>query len=129
MTPLSDRISEISDKKELLTPSLRSNHFPILRSTILLYSKKIFCHTINWVRIYRCQTNSEKEIKDHENFRKYHLEPKRIQFVYPKKNRNSDLFLIEGVKNGRSGIKLLSPLVIHKDNGEYTDEVHRLLNF
>ena len=52
-----------------------------------------------------------------------------MQFIYPKKNKNSDLFLIEGIKNGKSGIKLLSSLVIHDDNGEYTDEVQNILNF
>ena len=64
-----------------------------------------------------------------DSFRKYGIEPKRVQFIYPKKNKDSDLFLIEGIKNGKSGIKLLSPLVIHDDNGEYTDEVQNFLNF
>ena len=31
--------------------------------------------------------------------------------------------LIEAIKNGKVGLTILPPLVINKDNGEYTDEV------
>ena len=64
-----------------------------------------------------------------EKMKKYHLEPKRIQFIYPKEGKNSDLFLIEAVKNGNVGLKMLFPLVIHKDNNNYTDEVSKILDF
>ena len=59
--------------------------------------------------------------------RLYKLEPKRVQFIYPKNGRNSDLFLIEGVKNGNVGLKMLSPIVLHEEgNDEYTDEIKKL---
>ena len=64
-----------------------------------------------------------------EKFKQYNIEPKRIQFIYPKVGKNSDLFLIEGMKRGKEGLKLLSPLVIHNDNNEYTDEVKKILDF
>ena len=64
-----------------------------------------------------------------EKMKNYHLEPKRIQFIYPKEGKNSDLFLIEAVKNGNVGLKMLFPLVIHKDNNNYTDEVSKILDF
>ena len=64
-----------------------------------------------------------------EKMKQYHLEPKRIQFIYPKKGKNSDLFLIEGVKNGKSGLKMLFPLIIHSEDGHYTDEVLKILEF
>lgn len=64
-----------------------------------------------------------------EKMRKYHIEPKRIQFIYPKKGRNSDLVLIEGIKNGKVGLKLLSPLVVHKEDNNYTDEILEMLKF
>ena len=46
-----------------------------------------------------------------------------MRFVYPRKCKNSDLFLIEAVKNGNSGLKVMEPLIIHNDDGSYTDEV------
>lgn len=55
--------------------------------------------------------------------KKYNIEPKKIRFVYPKLNKNSDLILIEGVKNGKPGLKVLSPLFIYDDDGNYTEEV------
>ena len=64
-----------------------------------------------------------------EKMKQYNIESKRIQFIYPKKNRESDLFLIEGIKNGNSGIKMLTPLIVHNDDNTYTDEVLDMLNF
>lgn len=53
------------------------------------------------------------------------IEPKRIRFVYPKKNKESNILLIEGTKNGKSGIKIESPLITHLENGEYTYEIKK----
>ena len=61
--------------------------------------------------------------------KEYHLEPKRVQFIYPKEGKNSDLFLIEAVKNGKNGLKMVYPLIIHKDDNTYTDEVSKILEF
>ena len=46
-----------------------------------------------------------------------------------KNGRDSDLFLIEGIKNGNGGLKLLSPLVVHNEDNTYTDEVLEILKF
>lgn len=54
------------------------------------------------------------------------LEPKRIRFVYPKKNEESNLVLIEAKKNSNPGVKVLEPLIVHKKNGEYTKEVLKM---
>ena len=54
------------------------------------------------------------------------IEPKRIRFIYPKINSESNLILVDGRKNGKPGIKILSPLYVHKDNGEYTDEILKI---
>ena len=64
-----------------------------------------------------------------DKMKEYHIEPKRIQFIYPKVGRDSDLFLIEGIKSGNVGLKLLSPLVVHNEDNTYTDEVLEMLNF
>lgn len=40
------------------------------------------------------------------------IEPKTIQFIYPKKNSEGKLLLIEGVKKGNTGIKILPPIFI-----------------
>lgn len=55
--------------------------------------------------------------------RKYNIEPKKIRFIYPKKNTESNIVLVEGTKNGNSGLKILSPLISHTEEDEYTDEI------
>lgn len=55
--------------------------------------------------------------------KKNNIEPKRIQFVYPSINSEANILLIEGTKNGNPGLKILPPLVSHKQNGEYTEQV------
>ena len=57
--------------------------------------------------------------------KKNNIEPKKIQYIYPKKNRESNLILIEGRKNAKTGIKILSPLYIHNQDGSYADSVKK----
>lgn len=56
-------------------------------------------------------------------FKENNIEPKKIRFIYPKENKESNLVLIEGVKRGKSGLKVMPPLIIHEENGEYSKEV------
>ena len=60
-----------------------------------------------------------------DTMRKYNIEPKRIQFVYPKKDREANILLVEGTKNGNKGIKIEPPIYSHNDNGEYTEQVKK----
>lgn len=69
---------------------------------------------------------TERLIEIIEKFKKYGIEIKKIQFIYPKENSESNLMLIEGRKMGNSSLKMLSPLYIHKQNGDYTDEVLKM---
>ncbi|MFI3307011.1 MAG: tRNA1(Val) (adenine(37)-N6)-methyltransferase [Mycoplasmatota bacterium] len=55
--------------------------------------------------------------------RSNNIEPKTIQFVYPKNTENSNAILIEGIKNAKPGLKIKPPLVVHNDNGKYTKEI------
>lgn len=57
----------------------------------------------------------------------YHIAPKRIQFVYPKKEKDANILLIEGIKQGKlEGLKILPPLFVHEGT-EYTAEIKELL--
>lgn len=59
-------------------------------------------------------------------FKKYGMEVKKIRFIYPKINTESNMVLIEGRKNGKTGLKLLPPLYAHNEDGSYTEEVLRM---
>lgn len=55
--------------------------------------------------------------------RKYRLEPKVIQFVHPKPKKAPNLVLVEFVKDGKSELKILDPLYVYGEDGEYTKEL------
>lgn len=55
--------------------------------------------------------------------KKYKIEPKKMRFVYPKIDKDANMVLIEGVKNGRGGLKLFPPLITHDKDGNYCQEI------
>ncbi len=55
--------------------------------------------------------------------RKYKLEPKNIRFVHSKANEKPNLILVRAVRSAKEFLKIDTPLVIYKENGEYTDEI------
>ncbi|WP_431028569.1 tRNA1(Val) (adenine(37)-N6)-methyltransferase [Lysinibacillus sp. LZ02] len=55
------------------------------------------------------------------------LEPKRMQFIYPKCGKEANTLLIEAIKDGKPGLKILPPLFVYKENNEYTEEIRVML--
>lgn len=53
------------------------------------------------------------------------IEPKKVRFVYPGMEKEANILLIEGVKNGKPGLKILSPLYSHEENGDYTEQIQK----
>lgn len=51
------------------------------------------------------------------------IEPKRLRFIYPRINESANMVLIEGVKMGKSGLKIESLLIVHDKDGNYTEDV------
>ena len=68
--------------------------------------------------------NSFKEII--ELFRKNNIEPKKVQLIYPKPGCESNMVLIEGRKNGKCGLKVLEPVFVHEENGEYRENIKKM---
>lgn len=60
-----------------------------------------------------------------ESMKKYNIEPKKIQFIYPKTNMEANILLVEGKKNGNKGLKILPPIYTHLENGEYTEQIKK----
>ncbi|MDX9916699.1 MAG: tRNA1(Val) (adenine(37)-N6)-methyltransferase [Gudongella sp.] len=52
------------------------------------------------------------------------IEPKRICWVYPKPGKPSNLFLIEGVKDGKRDFKCDLPVTIYDKDGNYNEEIY-----
>jgi len=60
-------------------------------------------------------------------FRKYNIEPKRLRFIYPKKNKEANIVLLEGTRDGRSGLKTLAPLYVYEEDNTYTEEARSII--
>ncbi|MDQ0091731.1 tRNA1(Val) A37 N6-methylase TrmN6 [Paenibacillus anaericanus] len=55
--------------------------------------------------------------------RQYKLEPKVIRFVHPRSGTESNIVLIEAIKDGKPDMRILPPLIVYKENGEYCEEI------
>lgn len=70
---------------------------------------------------------SERLLEIFDLFRKYNIEPKRVQFVHEKVNKDSTLVLIEGCKCAKSGLKVESPFIMYNEDGTKTNEYEKFL--
>ena len=89
---------------------------------LCLIARKLLKNNGNIAIVHR--TNRLIDIID--IMKKNNIEPKKIQFIYTKKNEESNLVLIEGIKNGRSGLKILPPLYVHNSDGSYTNAINKI---
>lgn len=89
---------------------------------LCLISRKLLKNNGSLAIVHR----PERLIEIITTMKKNNLEPKRIQFIYPKENSECNLILIEARKNAKSGIKILQPIYVHEKNGDYTKQIEML---
>ena len=53
---------------------------------------------------------------------------KKVKFIYSKNDSNSNMVLIESIKNGRPGLKILPPTIIHNSDGSYKEDIKRIFD-
>lgn len=92
--------------------------------TLIEISKKLLKNTGRLAIVHR----PERLIEIIDCMKKNNIEPKKICFVYPKENMESNILLIEGIKNGKPGIKVMPPLITHNSDGSYTEEVKKFFS-
>ncbi len=89
---------------------------------IIKISKKLLKNGGSLYLVHR----TDRLIEIIDTMKSNNIEPKRIRFIYPKINKESNLVLIEGIKNGKTGLKILNPLYVHNNDGSYTDEIKEM---
>lgn len=57
---------------------------------------------------------------------KYRLEPKRMRLVYPYVDKEPNMVLIEGLRDGNSRITVEKPLIVYEAPGVYTKELREM---
>lgn len=60
--------------------------------------------------------------------REKNIEPKKIKFVYPNKNKITNMVLIKGVKKGKPFLEFHENLYVYNEDGSYTNEILRIYN-
>lgn len=113
------RVNEFSNLNNNMIKSIARHEIEIKLEDICRISKKLLKNNGSFVLVHR--TDRLSEIIN--MLLKYNLQPKRIRFLYPKEQENSNLVLIDARKNGNIGLKVLPPLICHNMDGSYTKEV------
>ena len=86
---------------------------------IFKISRKLLKNNGKLVMVHRTERLNEII----ELSKKYNLEIKRLQFIYPRINEESNMIIIEAHKNGKSGLKVLPPIIVHDQEGNYNKEI------
>lgn len=99
---------------------------------------EIMCNIDKFMKVagYSLQTKGKLNIIHRPNrlveifeySRKYNLEPKRMQLVYPKLNKKPTMVLLEFVKDAKSDIIVEEPLIVYNDNNTYTEKILEIYN-
>lgn len=58
--------------------------------------------------------------------KKHNFSINKVQFIYPKEDKESNLFMIEAIKDGNCGVKFLKPLYVHNNDGTYKEEIIKM---
>lgn len=104
---------------KLSTKAIARHELDLSLEDLMKVAKKLLKNDGNIAIVHR----TERLIEIIDSMKKNNIEPKRIQFVYSNKDKPSNILLIEGVKNGNSGVKILPPLYIHNNDGSYSDQL------
>lgn len=49
-----------------------------------------------------------------ETMRRWRLEPKRVQFIHPKKDKEANMVLIEAIRDGKPELRVLPPVAVYE---------------
>lgn len=113
-----DDNSHLNDSKH---KTIARHEIELTLNDIIIISKKLLKNGGVLAMVHR----PERLIEIINLMRKNNIEPKRIQFVYPKLNKEANIMLIEGRKNGKPGLKIMNPIYSHEENGEYTEQIKK----
>lgn len=86
-------------------------------SDLLVVANKLLKNNGNFAIVHRPERLMEILLE----FKKNHIEPKRIQFVYEKIDKGSTLVLVEGQKNGKTGLQIENPIIMFNNDESMTD--------
>lgn len=60
---------------------------------------------------------------------RHKLEPKRMKFVHPYREKEANLVLMDAVRDGKPYLRLEAPLIVYREPGKYTDEIYEIYGY
>ena len=118
------KINENSSTNENKIKSVARHEIYLNLDDIFKIAKKVLKNDGKIAMVHR----TERLIDIISSMKKNNIEPKKIQFVYPFKRSKSNMVLIEGAKNGKPGLSVLSNIVVHNEDGSYTKYINNISN-
>lgn len=116
------KTNEQSKKNDNEIKSIARHEILINIEDIIKISRKLLKNNGNLVMVHRPERLSEIIIL----MNKYNLEVKRLQFIYPKEDSESNMIIIEASKNGKEGMKIMPPIIVHDKDGNYNKEIEKI---
>ena len=58
--------------------------------------------------------------------RKYNIEPKRVKMVQPNVNKEPNIVLVEGQRDGGAFLKWEKPLYVYDEEGNFSREIDEI---
>lgn len=113
---------ESSNINENAVKSIARHEILINLSDIAKISRKLLKNNGSLVIVHRTDRFAELVNVLSSN----NLQVKKVRFIYPKTEENSNLVLVEAKKNGNIGLKVLEPLICHNEDGSYTEEILKM---
>lgn len=115
------KLNEKSIINESKCKQIARHEITLNLDNLIKISKKLLKNNGRLAVVHR----PERLIEIIEIMKKNNIEPKKLCFVYPKTNIESNILLIEGIKNGKPGIKILPPMYTHNIDNTYTKEIQK----
>jgi len=121
VNPPYNKIGETSETDEIAiaTHELKTN-----LGAIIGESAKLLKYGGKFLMVHR----ADRLVDILASLRENKLEPKRLRIVYPKAGKEPNLVLVEAKKGGKSGLKIMSPLILNNDDGTETQELKTIYN-
>lgn len=115
------KVNENSNKNDSEYKTIARHEVTLNVEKLIVISKKLLKNKGKLAIVHR----PERLLEIIDVMKKNNIEPKRICFVYPKKDKEANILLIEGVKNGLPGLKIMPPIYSHNEDGSYTEELQK----
>jgi len=115
------KVNENSNKNDSEYKTIARHEVTLNVEELIVISKKLLKNKGKLAIVHR----PERLIEIIDVMKKNNIEPKRICFIYPKKDKEANILLVEGVKNGLPGLKIMPPIYSHNEDGSYTEELQK----